>query len=209
MTPALDCVDHLVYATPDLDSTVADLQKLLGVRATPGGRHPGRGTRNALIALGARCYLEIIGPDPDQQEAASWFGIESLAGARLVTWAAETHDIEQLSADALKSGIRLGRLAAGSRLRADGVKLHWRFTDPATVLEDGLIPFFIDWGQSPHPASSAASGATLIGFSAEHPEPDRIRDSLQALGLELEVRHGRIPALLATIASSTATATLH
>lgn len=208
MTPAIECVDHLVYATPELDATVTDLQKLLGISATPGGRHPGRGTRNALIALGARCYLEIIGPDREQPEAASWFGIDVLREARLVTWAAQTHDIEQLSADALKRGIRLGALASGSRLRADGVQLHWRFTDPATVLEDGLIPFFIDWGQSPHPASSAASGAALIGFAAEHPEPDRVRERLHALGIGLDVRYSRIPALLATIRTATAEVTL-
>jgi hypothetical protein len=45
-------VDHLVYATPDLKLGIHKLEKLLGVRATPGGQHLGLGTRNALIALG-------------------------------------------------------------------------------------------------------------------------------------------------------------
>ena len=39
------------------------LQK--GVRATPGGQHPGEGTRNALIALGPATYLEIGTRSPD------------------------------------------------------------------------------------------------------------------------------------------------
>ena len=57
-------IDHLVYATPDLDLGIDTIERLLGVRATPGGQHLGAGTRNALVALGPGTYLEIVGPDP-------------------------------------------------------------------------------------------------------------------------------------------------
>ena len=36
-------VDHLVYGAPDLKVGVEQVEKLLGVRATPGGQHPGAG----------------------------------------------------------------------------------------------------------------------------------------------------------------------
>ena len=61
-------------------------------RATPGGQHPGLGTRNALIALGPSMYLEIVGPDPEQPKPLEprWFCINDLAAPRLVAWAAKS-----------------------------------------------------------------------------------------------------------------------
>ncbi|MFI5179703.1 MAG: VOC family protein [Vicinamibacterales bacterium] len=194
-------VDHLVYATPDLAAGVDRIEALLGVRAMPGGQHPGAGTRNALVALGPSCYLEIIGPDPDQPKPIGprRFGIDDLKAPRLVTWAAKGSNLDQVVAGAAGKGIELGAVTAGSRQRPDGVLLAWRFTNPSAVLGDGLVPFFIDWGSSPHPSSTAAAGATLAGLRAEHPDPDRVQAMLRELGLPLPVTRGPKPALVATI----------
>jgi hypothetical protein len=201
LTPLLERVDHLVFATPDLDSTVADVKRRLGVRPSPGGAHPGRGTRNALLALGPRCYLEIVGPDPEQSTPAAprWFGIDGLSGPRLVAWAANTGDLEGIVAEGNRGGVGFGPITSGQRTRADGVTVRWRFTDPTTLHDEGLIPFFIDWGSSPHPAASAQPGGELIALVGEHPDPRAVREKLLALGLDLNVARGPKPALIATI----------
>ena len=194
-------VDHLVYATPDLERTVTALTRQVGIAPVAGGAHPGRGTRNALLALGPASYLEIIGPDRDQGDhvAPRWFGIDALTAPRIVTWAAKGSDLAAFRRRSLATGVLLGEVASGSRQRPDGRTLSWELTDPTPLVDDGLVPFFIDWGMSPHPATHATSGLVLVGLRAEHPRAARVRVSLDALGLPLDVREAAFPSLIATI----------
>jgi Glyoxalase-like domain len=196
-------LDHLVYATPDLNLGIETIDKLLGVHATAGGQHPGLGTRNALVALGPSSYLEIIGPDPEQPKPAGprRFGIDELKAPRIVRWVAKSNELERVAAAAALNSVKLGPLIPGSRRRPDGVVLSWRYTDPNVVVADGLIPFFIDWGTSPHPSATATRGATLISVRAEHPDADRTQKMLDALGLALRVQMAPAPAIIATIDS--------
>jgi len=199
----LSTIDHLVYGTPDLQLGIKTIEKLFGVRATPGGQHPGRGTRNALVSLGPGVYLEIIGPDPEQSTPAlpRPFGIDDLKEPRLVTWVAKRESLESLVKEAARGGVKLGQVIDGSRRRTDGVMLSWRYTDPRTVVFDGLVPFFIDWGKTPHPSDTATPGASLIGLRAEHPDPEPVQNALDKLGLDLRVQRGPRPALIATVNS--------
>jgi len=202
-TPLLAEIDHLVYATPDLDLGVNTIEKTLGIRATPGGQHPGMGTRNALVALGPASYLEIIGPDPDQPKPAGprRFGIDALQAPRVIGWVAKSRALDAVSARAASSGVPLGPVIPGSRTRPDGVVLSWRYTDPNIVAADRLVPYFIDWGSSPHPSTTAARGATLVQLRAEHPDAPRVQKMIDALGLHLHVEKASAPALIATIDS--------
>ena len=196
-------VDHLVYATPDLNAGIAQVERLLGVKAIPGGQHPGGGTRNALIGLGDETYLEIIGPDPDQPKPPRprRFNIDDLKAGRLVTWAAKGAGLDAMVEDAKRNGVDLGRVQPGSRKRPDGVLLSWRLTVSPSLTGDGLIPFFIDWGKTPHPAAALTKGCSLVALRAEHPDAARTQKILDALGLDLKVQQGLAPAIIATIDS--------
>jgi hypothetical protein len=198
--PALD---HLVFAVPDLAKGVAELERRLGVRATPGGKHVGLGTHNALLALSDTAYLEVIGPDPDQPApaAARPFGIDRLAAGRLVTWARRSRDLDGDVARARAAGFDPGTPLAMSRARPDGVRLDWRLTLRAEPAGDGLVPFLIDWGATPSPALSCAKGASLRSLRAEHPDPEPVSRALAALGATLALARGPSPALVATLAT--------
>src|SRR5258707_15210573 len=94
--PAL--LDHFILGCDDLDRGINFVEQRTGVRAAFGGVHPGRGTRNALLSLGARKYLEIMAPDPAQQATPQIPRLRELKEPRLVGWAAHPGDLEKLSA---------------------------------------------------------------------------------------------------------------
>lgn len=199
---ALARVDHLVFAAPDLDSGIARIEELLGVRAVFSGAHPGRGTRNALLALGPTTYLEVIAPDPEQPDPMGprSFGLDTLTAPRLAGWAARDPDLEDLVNRATRAGVRLAPVSPGSRIRPDGVRLAWTTTGFDLPVAEDVLPFFIAWSpDSPHPATTAPPCCRLVALRIEHPDPLRIRGLLEPLGFTIEVGAGPAPALIATI----------
>ena len=194
-------IDHVVYATPDIQRSVDDLERRLGVRASPGGSHTGAGTRNALLALGPTTYLEIVGPDLDQPEPAQPrpFGIDTLKSPKFVGWSIRSSQLDVVRAAAAKNGVALGEVMSVERKRTDGVKLQWQMTIPSTDAQVSLIPFYIDWGKSPHPALTAAPDLTLTGWRAEHPNPAQIESTFKSLGFAMPVTEASETALIAII----------
>jgi hypothetical protein len=194
-------VDHLLYATPDLDLGTRTIDTLLGVRAAAGGQHIGFGTRNALISLGPLTYLEIVGPDPAQPKPAGprRFGIDELKEPKLIGWVSRATKLDGLVVRARAQGIELGAALSGSRTRPDGTLLTFGYTDPSAIVEHRLIPYFMEWGTSPHPATTAPQGARLVALRAEHPDPARIERMLRVLNLDLPVTSGPQPMIIATL----------
>ena len=195
-------IDHLIYGAPDLSAAVADLEDRFGVRAQAGGRHPGLGTHNALLALGPRTYLEIIAPDPDQPEPSARrpFAVGDLARGALVSWALTCDDIDQAVAAARSRGYDPGEIADGQRIASAGTVLRWRATGSARA--GGLVPFLISWGDTEHPARSAPPGLSLESLRIEHPEPASLTPALTALGAGpdvIPVAPAAAPALVATL----------
>src|SRR6266446_5019672 len=103
-------LDHILLGCNDLDLGIDFVEQRTGVRPAIGGVHPGRGTRNALLSLGERRYLEIIAPDPKQDRvetfaAKQWNLLKELTTPRLITWAAHPGDVEALAKKLHNAGI--------------------------------------------------------------------------------------------------------
>ncbi|MFE0510964.1 VOC family protein [Streptomyces sp. NPDC058964] len=187
-------LDHLVLATPDLASTVAEFARRTGVTPAVGGAHPDLGTRNHLVSLGGGSYLEIIGPDPEQSlpGGARPFGVGGLTGACTVTWAISPPDLDAAVAAARARGYDPGSPHPMSRRRPDGTLLEWRLTGSDTAHPSGLVPFLIDWGSSLHPSASGLPVTPLVEVTATAPDPDEIRVLLSALDTELRLSEGPV-----------------
>jgi hypothetical protein len=193
-------IDHLVVAAPDLGSGCDFVERTLGVRPGPGGRHALMGTHNRLLSLGPETYLEVIAIDPDAPVPPHprWFGLSDPAtlahGPRLVTWVASVDDL-----DALAAVPELGEVRPFAR-----DNLRWRFAVPpgGALLHGGAVPPLTQW-ITPSPAPRLPdTGCRFVALSAAVPDPRAARTALAARGLDGLVRlvegSPRLTAVIAT-----------
>jgi len=194
-------LDHIILGIDDLDRGIAWVEERTGVRAAFGGVHPGRGTRNALLALGSDCYLEVIAPDP-KQSAPAWFTrITLLSEPKLIAWAVQSSDLSALAQAATSAGILIDGPHDGARSRPDGRILSWKLF---RLRDDrgGLLPFCIEWGRdSVHPAVDAPSGCRLVDFHLQSPDTEGLTRVCRALQVAVNVERGEQAGLVAIIVS--------
>jgi hypothetical protein len=158
-TPGLPlAVDHLVVAARSLDEGEAWLRERLLEPLAAGGAHPGFGTHNRLLRLGAGCYLELIAPDPAQAGLQGLlFGLdqppvaEALAQQPLLL-----HVVLRVLAPASLAEV-LPRLDYDPGVPTPMTRgdLRWLITIPSSrrPAGNGLLPTIIDWGTTPHPST--------------------------------------------------------
>ena len=200
-TPSMPDVDHLIWGVADLEAGIDHLERLTGVRAAVGGSHPNRGTRNGILALGTRQYIEILAPDPQQPHIATprVTLLKQLQTPRLMTWCALGQDVDALARQVQEAGETVDEIRDGARERPDGVVLRWRNLYIAGHQGD-VIPYVIEWGEGvPHPSGDAPQGGTLQLLSLHHPEASRMNVLLEALGLSLRVESGTTAKLTAEL----------
>lgn len=197
-------LDHIILGCSDLNQGIDVVEKHTGIRAAVGGSHPNRGTRNALISLGTRHYLEIMAPDPAATNVQPWAmtrldELKKMLAPQLVTWAVHTQDIEEAAKKLRGDGIVMSDPTPGSRVRPDGRVLNWKTLNPKDD-HNGLLPFLIEWApDSVHPSSDAPAGCRLEQFTAADPDPGALRKTLDAMGIEMEVETGKSSQLHALI----------
>jgi hypothetical protein len=131
-------LDHLLIKVSDLDAPYP-------LPSVEGGRHPGWGTANRIVPLGAT-YIELVTVVDEAEAAHSAFG-RWVAGAPdgPMGWAARTDDLDAV---AERFALTITDGARGT--------LRWRLAGVEQAAADPSRPFFIEW----------APGTTLPGYEA-------------------------------------------
>jgi len=181
-------IDHVIYATRNLDATAARLEADHGLVAKGGGRHTGIGTENRIFPLGGG-YLELIAVVDYGEAERSALG-HALAeridgrGEGLMGWVVAVEDV---IAEAGRTGAEL------SVIERDGLRA--RLAGVATAMAEPTLPFFLqrDPGIADPGAEGDAGGITWVEVAGD---PERLRGWLGGAELPVRVRDGD-PALLA------------
>lgn len=193
-------LDHLLYVGPDLTQLTGRLSAASGLSASVGGRHLGQGTHNALLGLGPASYLELMAPDPQQAEphppsaagaAPPGTFLRSIAYAttpQLFTWCATAVDAAACAEAARSLGLAV-TLYQGSRLTPLGATLRWDLIIIGGHGLGGVVPFFIDWHDSPHPAASLRTSSHDLGEGSTLVPAHEARSSTTLELVELELLH--------------------
>ena len=198
-------IDHIVIGVRDLDVAAAQFGDRYGLTTIEGGRHPGWGTANRLVPLGA-AYLELV-TVVDQAEASnSDFGrwvSTMLEGNSRFGWAVRTDDLDRTAS-------RLGlEVAQGSRRSQGGEMLHWRIAGVAKAARDSSLPFFIQWGAStPLPGRATVvhrAGAVALGELTIEADEQRLHEWLGTRSLPIRVTPGTQGPATFTVRTSTNT----
>lgn len=196
-------IDHLVVAGTDLSALVAWWVSQSGQHPAVGGSHVGLGTKNALVGLGSS-YLELVGPDPDQDEPGQPrpFEIDTLPehSIRFTTFALGVRDLSE-ALDAMHSvGVRFGPAAPMSRQKPDGSILSWQLALP--VGYDGVMPFLIEWGAGvEHPANALAEGCDVVSIGGQHPEGELLTAALDEIDAPCTIDVAARPGLSAVLST--------
>jgi hypothetical protein len=190
-------LDHFIYAGRDLDALIAAFAGLTGVTPARGGRHPGLGTHNALVSLGDDVYFELLATDPEQKASlAGTLGgrIQALAAPRLLAYMLRSEDLERQQGVLERHGIG-SDLFDASRQTPDGGTLRWRLLVPHDSAFGDLVPKFIDWLDTVHPATTSVRGCSFESFEIGHPESAELNALFAELGVDEMAERASQPCL--------------
>src|SRR5699024_4906801 len=152
-----------------------ELSERLQASFIDGGIHPRFGTRNMVMPLAGRQYLEVVEvldhPASDKAPFGQVVRERSESGGGWLGWVVAVDDLEPVEK-------RIGRHAVpGNRRRPDGFNLQWRQIGVKGLQADPQLPFVVCWDipENEHPSQAEDSEITLVALEIAG-DPTRVDD---------------------------------
>jgi len=197
MTSTGPKLDHIMLGAADLDRAIAEFKAATGVTPVKGGRHPGRGTQNALVSLGGSAYLEIITPTRETSGDDLVSDLQKLDRLTPVGWALRVSDAASARDALAKAGLTVTPLQPGGRITPAGEKLAWTTFD---VEGFEAAPFFIQWDRATrHPSTTSPGGCTIETFAIADPAGQDLLRALRSIGADTVVGVSQKPMISVTL----------
>jgi hypothetical protein len=111
-------------------------------------------------------------------------------------------------AQARAAGLAPPPPAPMGRTRPDGLRMDWVIQRLDDAPAPGVLPFFIDWRDAPHPSASTPPGCRLRSLVALSPDPGRLRALYEALDIPVAVAGGLREELVAELETPNGRVTL-
>ena len=111
--------------------------------------------------------------EPAQESAAEQnLGgrLEALDSARLFAWALRSEDLESARPRLSNAGLEPTPIFPTSREQSNGEPLTWDLLGLKNF--GGAWPFFIRWGETPHPSTEAPRVGSILDFRVSLPVSD-------------------------------------
>lgn len=181
-------LDHLTVIAPTLTEGVRHVSECLELEVPFGTRHYYMGTHNHRLQLGENVYLEIVALDPDGVDPgrARWFGVDDPGqvrsdweqGLRLRGWVAATATINSI----VRQHPEFGDVVP---LPFDKPEFSFAIPADGSLPSGGILPSLIDHRGNPTKMSDVPDlGARLISFYLQHPKPEEIIATYDALKID-------------------------
>jgi len=161
------------------------------MQAVIGGRHLNEGTKNAIINLGDKCYLELLAIDKQNKAHTQnrWMGIDLLTTPKITRWAINSSNLEEDKQALIKYNNQLGNIESGLRKKPDNSDLTWKLTKPLSYPEVEVVPFLLDWsGSISHPTDGLSIQGNLMKIELESATPEKVKGCLDELNIGISVK---------------------
>ena len=135
--------DHVTIAVRELESAVADYQRLFGSAPIWRGRHRELGTEAALFAL-SNSWIELVAPRADAEEAEGLRALLDARGDGLQALAFGTNDAATCSAELRARGLRATPPQDGEAETEGGGTRRYRTVELSPRATRGLSVFAVE-----------------------------------------------------------------